>query len=282
MINRHIAVIICLLLLTGCATHNIKQGADAYARGDFDEAAKHWIPHAKEGNAYAQYNVGILWEQGLGRTPLNTNEASNWYFLSAKQGYIPAMVRLANLQRSGGHEEAAQSWLVLAARWGDSSASTALRTWGKEVPPADLLAQQQYNKAVADQQVSDALALTLSYFLIGFTSYNQAYSARPLPYQAYSPPAQTYKPPVQTYQTVTQIDSGCTSDFSCGSGHICVKAPFKSSGACMKTVDAFNLPVYNSPRPGSININTHGQCQFNTDCPIGFKCDDNYKACVKR
>ena len=97
-----------LLLLSGCVNYTIKQGAEAYARGDFDEAVKQWNPHAKAGDPYAQFNIGIIWEQGLGRTPLNAGQAMQWYLLSARQGYTPAMVRLANLQLERGHDDAAQ------------------------------------------------------------------------------------------------------------------------------------------------------------------------------
>ena len=76
----------------------------------------------------------------------------------------------------------------------------------------------------------------------------------------------------------------CTSDFNCGIGHRCVKAPLQSTGVCMKTVDEYGTPQYNMPDLDSIgpNMNLEGQCNFNTDCPIGFICDRRLKACIKR
>ena len=75
----------------------------------------------------------------------------------------------------------------------------------------------------------------------------------------------------------------CTSDFSCGIGYTCVKAPLKSNGECMKSVDEYGARQYNVPDSDSIgpNMNLNGQCDFNTDCPIGFRCDRKLKACVK-
>lgn len=256
-----------LFFLAGCVNYSIKQGAEAYARGDFDDAVMQWSPHAKAGDPYAQFNIGIIWEQGLGRTPLNTEQAMQWYLLSARQGYTPAMVRLANLQHTRGYNDAAQSWYVLAARWGNPDASTALRALGKEVPSSDLLAQQQYNKATADQQTIDAVILSLSYIVDTTLYYKYAHQHQPPPPIAYKPTA--------------QVDSGCSSDFACGSGYSCIKAPFQSSGVCMKSVNAQGVPVYNTPKSDSIRINTQGQCRFDTDCPIGFKCDQTYNACVK-
>ena len=76
----------------------------------------------------------------------------------------------------------------------------------------------------------------------------------------------------------------CSSDFDCGMGTSCVKKAFQSNGVCMKNVDEYGTPQYNIPSTDSIgpNMDSDGQCTFSTDCPIGFKCDRNYKVCVKR
>jgi len=52
----------------------------------------------------------------------------------------------------------------------------------------------------------------------------------------------------------------------------------------MKVVDEFGLPTYDLPKPDSIgpNMNPQGDCDFDTDCPIGFRCHHKYKTCVKR
>ena len=78
--------------------------------------------------------------------------------------------------------------------------------------------------------------------------------------------------------------ASCSSDFSCGTGSKCVKPPFQSSGTCMKSVDEYGVQKFDSPKTDSIgpNTNASGQCSFNVDCPIGFRCDSQYKACVKR
>ena len=74
----------------------------------------------------------------------------------------------------------------------------------------------------------------------------------------------------------------CSSDFSCGFGEQCVKAPYKMRGQCMKTVNEYGVKTYQRPRTGSVySGDSQGQCRFNTDCPIGFKCDRSLKACVR-
>lgn len=76
----------------------------------------------------------------------------------------------------------------------------------------------------------------------------------------------------------------CSSDFDCGMGNSCVKKAFQSEGVCMKNVDEYGIQQYNMPDLDSVgpNMDTDGQCDFDTDCPIGFKCNREYKVCMKR
>ena len=85
----------------------------------------------------------------------------------------------------------------------------------------------------------------------------------------------------QQHQITDSNNSGCSSDYSCGIGYKCVKAPFEISGICMKSVNEYGIQKYDLPRTNSINIKSKGDCYFNSDCPIGFLCDAKYKACVK-
>ena len=89
--------------------------------------------------------------------------------------------------------------------------------------------------------------------------------------------------PVNTVRSTSQ-SSGCKSDYECGTGQKCVKAPLNSTGVCLSPVNEFGMPVPPQlPNPNSVfpNYNLTGQCQFDTDCSIGFKCDRKLKACVK-
>ncbi|MDX9798740.1 MAG: hypothetical protein RBT05_07775 [Bacteroidales bacterium] len=75
---------------------------------------------------------------------------------------------------------------------------------------------------------------------------------------------------------------GCSSDFECGMGKKCVKARLESSGVCMNTVDEYGVKTYDVPDANiGINMDLQGQCSFDTDCPMGFRCDREYKVCVK-
>jgi len=157
LITRIFFFLIISFLISGCVSQQNQLGSNAYNQGNYDQAAGYWNPIAKNGDYAAQYNLGLLWEQGLGSTPKNKAYASQWFLLSAQQGCTPAMVRLARIQKGDGYNTAAISWFNLAARWGDTDAIAELQNWGKFVPSADLLAAQQYRDAISRQKAIDAL-----------------------------------------------------------------------------------------------------------------------------
>jgi hypothetical protein len=80
-----------------------------------------------------------------------------------------------------------------------------------------------------------------------------------------------------------QQATGCSNDYQCGTGMKCIKAPLSSTGVCLKPVNEFGFPQQTTPDPNSVfpNMNLSGQCQFDTDCSIGFKCDRKLKVCTK-
>ena len=76
--------------------------------------------------------------------------------------------------------------------------------------------------------------------------------------------------------------SSCSSDFSCGSGKKCVKKTGQATGVCMTSTNSYGAKTYSSPSTSSILPNNNGGgCRYNTDCPVGFRCDISYRACVK-
>lgn len=289
------ALLLLLFMLAGCADLNVRRGASAFDRGEYDQAAALWNGPAKAGNPHAQYNLGLLWEGGLGSTPMNAAEASHWYLLSAQQGYTPAMIRLARIQLAQGHQQAAKSWLVLAARWGNGDAGYTLASLGEPIPAADLLAQQQYAEEAQDDALGEALLSVSSDVgrTLGCAMAGGNCGTQPLPpsQHSYQRPGPDSSQPsaAPTYSQKTPapsvlVDKQCTSDFSCGIGFTCVKAPMMSDGVCMKSVNEYGIQQYNMPSGESIGPNTDptGQCQFDTQCPVGFRCDTKYKACVRK
>ena len=280
---RKTLVLFLCFCIVACAT-NLDRGNAHYQKQEYDQAAYYWNPLAKQGNPFAQYNVGLLWEYGFGSTAKNRAQAAEWYLLSAKQGFPMAMVKLAEYQISIGSNDPALTWLNLAARWGNQIAVNKLNSMGRPVPQADLLQQQMAAERRKQKENEDlAAGLIAIGAIIGAaaagSSTGKSYPSY-YPTNSYSPTTKkTYNPVTPT--TIYTQDNSCSSDYSCGIGYSCVKKPFSSTGVCLKSVDSYGTPTYKMPDPNSIEIKTEGSCTFTTDCPIGFRCDSTLKACVK-
>lgn len=96
--------------------------------------------------------------------------------------------------------------------------------------------------------------------------------------------APTYAPPQPVAPLVTRPSSDeCSSDFSCGVGYVCVKANFASRGRCAKAVDDVGVPTYQTPSLDSVGpkMPDPHDCDFDMDCPVGFRCEPKSGACIK-
>lgn len=66
--------------------------------------------------------------------------------------------------------------------------------------------------------------------------------------------------------------SSCRSDYECAYGFACVKAPFALEGYCAQKVNEYGTPTYAPPSSTSVAPGGPGQCGFDADCPVGFRC----------
>lgn len=141
--------------------------------------------------------------------------------------------------------------------------------------------------AVAQQQQADeANAALWAAALVGVG--NAAVNAK-YPTTTYTPAPNPYTsvkitPPPQPQKVLVTTPAGCNSDFECGIGRKCVKGPLQGQGQCLTPVNQYGLPQPNvMPDPNSIKINTKmkGACDFDTQCGVGFRCDQALKVCVQ-
>ena len=99
------AAALCVALLT---TPQAK-GADffeayeAFQRGDYEEARAAWSKLAHAGDVDAQFNLGALYENGLGVSE-DAEKAARWYRAAAERRLDLARLALARLQRVGALE----------------------------------------------------------------------------------------------------------------------------------------------------------------------------------
>ena len=98
---------------------DFENAADAFEREDYETAYKLILPLAEQGDAYAQFNLGLMYGNGLG-VPRDYKEAEKWYRLSAEQGHPEAQYNLGQMYRIG---QGVQQDHVLAHMWWNLSAS---------------------------------------------------------------------------------------------------------------------------------------------------------------
>ena len=95
-----IALVLSLICLVVPAWADYQAGMDANNRGDYATALREWQPLAEQGQAVAQYQLGLLYANGKGVTK-DDAQARQWYEKSAAQGRADAQVNLGILYDYG-------------------------------------------------------------------------------------------------------------------------------------------------------------------------------------
>ncbi len=108
-----------LLLVPALGWADFQAGVNAYERGDYETALKEFRPLAEQGYASAQYNLGVMYDNGLG-VPQDYREAAKWYRFAAEQGKVKAQSNLASMYHFG---QGVLKDDVLAHKWADLAAS---------------------------------------------------------------------------------------------------------------------------------------------------------------
>jgi TPR repeat protein len=164
-----IAVVLSIICLAVPTWADYKAGEDAYNRGDFATALREWRPLAEQGDARAQYNLGVLYRKGRG-VPQDDVQARQWYEKAAAQGQAKAQYNLGTLYLNGGgvpkDYQQALRWFRMAADQGEALAQTKIGIMyddGQGVPHDFVQAHKWYNLAATNgdkpaAELRDALA----------------------------------------------------------------------------------------------------------------------------
>ena len=147
-----------------------------------DAGLQFWLKKAEQGDADAQYNLGVLYDNDQGVSP-DYNEAAKWYRKAAEQGHEKAQYNLGVLYDLGRGvrqdcSEAAK-WYRKAAKQGNASAQCDLGVlyfYGRGVSQDDNKAVKWCRKA-AEQGDADAQCNLGVYYYFGRgvrQDYNEA------------------------------------------------------------------------------------------------------------
>jgi len=173
---RNLVSIIAVSLVIGLSAYQSAWGAINEARGkrergDYSTELKVWRPLAEQGDAEAQYNLGVMYERGLGVSrdyiksvkwyrkaaeqgyakaesslgqryyygegvPQNNREAVKWFRKAAEQGHATGQLRLGVMYRQGRSvlkdHVMAYMWWIIASENGDKD-SIVLRGLAEKV-----------------------------------------------------------------------------------------------------------------------------------------------------
>ena len=164
-----IALALSFMCLLVPAWANFQAGMDANNRGDYATALREWRPLAEQGDALAQYNLGVLYRKGRG-VPQDDVQARQWYEKSALQGQAKAQFNLGTLYFNGEgvpkDYQQALRWFRLAADQGEAVAQTKIAIMydeGQGVSQDMVQAHKWYILAAANgdkpaAQLRDAIA----------------------------------------------------------------------------------------------------------------------------
>lgn len=154
-------IALLMLLVAGPLHATLAEGVQAYERGQFANALQFLLPLANEGDAVAQYHLGLMYEEGKG-VRADPVQARQWFERAAKVGYAEAQFRLGRLYADGKGVTAdgvqAARWYLLAAGQGHLDAQYSLGTMfklGRGVPADPVQAYLWFNRA-AEQGLGNA------------------------------------------------------------------------------------------------------------------------------
>jgi TPR repeat protein len=116
---------------------------------------EHQLGLAEEGNAKAQYSIGLMYMAGE-NVPVNNSEAARWYRAAADQGHADAQFSIGFMYTNGAgvpkNDTEAVKWYSLASMQGHVASMTNLATKylaGEVVPQNFVIAYAWWNVAAA-------------------------------------------------------------------------------------------------------------------------------------
>lgn len=127
MKSAYFAGMIAAALVAGSAGADVKQGVDAWSRGDYKAAVEIWRPLAASGDADAQFNLGQAYKLGRG-IPANLPNAIEWFRKAAAQGHSQAIDNYGLALFQEGKKAEALPWLEKSVARGERRTQLVLGT----------------------------------------------------------------------------------------------------------------------------------------------------------
>lgn len=127
MKNAYLAWPVIAAFVAAPAAADVKQGVDAWSRGDYKAAVDIWRPLATAGDADAQFNLGQAYKLGRG-VPTDLPVAIEWFRKASAQGHAQAIDNYALALFQDGKKAEALPWLEKSVARGEKRTQLVLGT----------------------------------------------------------------------------------------------------------------------------------------------------------
>lgn len=162
-----IALLVATLAAPTLAAAGLREGYDAYQRGQYERALEEFLPLAARNDVVAAYHLGIMFLEGRGVTQ-SAAEGVRWLMRAAQRGHTVAQLKLAELYETGDAVEqdyrAAARWMTESAYGGNADAQYYLGMYyrlGRGVVQDEIQAYEWIHRSVeyelSHETVLDAL-----------------------------------------------------------------------------------------------------------------------------
>ena len=115
------------IVMAAPAMASVKDGVDAWQRGDYSSAVALWRPLAEAGDGDAAFNLAQAYKLGRG-VPTDLGQAKSWYGKAAQAGHIQGAANYGLLLFQDGDRRSAMPWIEKASTAGDPRAQYVFGT----------------------------------------------------------------------------------------------------------------------------------------------------------
>lgn len=121
--------ILSWMIVCGCIVCTSSLHSDELKGSESQKSFWETYTAALRGDKVAQFNVGVIYERGIG-IEQNQSMAANWYLRAAEQGHVDAQYNVAIMYVTGRgvdqNTSAGMMWLASAAKHGDKESRKLL------------------------------------------------------------------------------------------------------------------------------------------------------------
>jgi cell division septation protein DedD len=116
-----IAATMLAFLAVPASAQTVKDGVDAWQRGDYDAAVRAWRPLAASGDGDAAFDLAQAYKLGRGVSP-DLQQAKTYYGQAARAGHVQGAANYGLLLFQDGDRKNALPWIIKASDAGDPRA----------------------------------------------------------------------------------------------------------------------------------------------------------------